>query len=179
MRRWVLTYPYPHPRPSDDLLGRVLPQPRHPFRRQTASLEPSPAPRKPHIPRRSTPTLVSNVLSRPPSQKLIQGRHFNRRSHHSPTSLSLSPFLPLCPWTKWRGSAKEIESGGRSFARRMTLDEENGTPPPEFYGKRVTVRKIIRLHICLRGIDFHRIISIFFIFLSNKYQLEDVNSTFR
>lgn len=95
MRRWVLTYPYPHPRPSDDLLGRVLPQPRHPFRRQTASLEPSPAPRKPHIPRRSTPTLVSNVLSRPPSQKLIQGRHFNRRSHHSPTSLSLSPFLPL------------------------------------------------------------------------------------
>ena len=45
--------------------------------------------------RRSTPTLVSNVLSRPPSQKLIQGRHFNRRSHHSPTSLSLSPFLPL------------------------------------------------------------------------------------
>lgn len=33
----------------------------------------------------------------------------------------------------------------------MTLDEENGTPPPEFYGKRVTVRKITRLHICLRG----------------------------
>lgn len=33
----------------------------------------------------------------------------------------------------------------------MTLDEENGTPPPEFYGKRVTVRKLIRLHICLRG----------------------------
>lgn len=25
MRRWVLTYPYPHPRPSDDLLGASYP----------------------------------------------------------------------------------------------------------------------------------------------------------
>lgn len=88
MRRWVLTYPYPHPRPSDDLLGRVLPQPRHPFRRQTASLQALASPFSPKLcplPSLggSTPTLVRNVLSRPPSQKLIQGRHFNRRSHHS------------------------------------------------------------------------------------------------
>lgn len=27
MRRWVLTYPYPHPRPSDDLLGASYPNP--------------------------------------------------------------------------------------------------------------------------------------------------------
>lgn len=37
MRRWVLTYPYPPSSSSGRPSRRVLPQARHPFRRQTAS----------------------------------------------------------------------------------------------------------------------------------------------
>lgn len=133
---WGASYPNPDIRSADK---QLLSNPRQPL----ANL---------HIPRRSTPTLVSNVLSRPPSQKLIQGRHFNRRSHHSPTSLSLSPFLPL-PVDQVEGKRERNRKWWKELrpeddTRRGERDASSGIL---WKTCRVTVRKIIRLHICLRG----------------------------
>lgn len=101
MRRWVLTYPYPHPRPSDDLLGASYPnldirfadkQPLYQHAETLASPFCALCPLRLSLGgSERAPTLVRNVLSRPPSQKLIQGRHFNHRS----TSPPFPPFS--CP----------------------------------------------------------------------------------
>lgn len=145
----MLTYPYPHPRPSDDLLGRVLPQPRHPFRRQTASQTLASQPqsfalhtpwREYANPRQPTFSIEATLAKTNPGSTLQP---------------AFSPFLPVflssSLFVRGGRGEKEIESGGRSFARRMTFLLQNSMGNV-LYMYRLCSRKMhYSIRLLLRG----------------------------
>lgn len=105
MRRWVLTYPYSHPRPPDDLLGASYPNP---------DIWSKPSPLRALLPFTSpggnTPTLVRNIVSRPTSQKLIQSRHFAPSPFPSPFPFHRARYVSSA-----NSNVKENESGWMEF----------------------------------------------------------------